>query len=70
MDVRVAGRRVDVVREELMAFSLSRIVLLLSGSDVVSSAMMNQGWVTGFIGVGDMGRKGGRRSRREERRMA
>ena len=70
MEAGVAGRRVDALSEELMAISLSRMSLLLWGNDVVSSAMINQGCVTGFIGVGDMGRKGGRRKRRDERRMA
>ena len=60
----------EAASEALIAFSLSWIGLSLLGSDVVSSTMMSQGWGTGFTGVGDRGRKGGRRHLRDERHMA
>ena len=69
MDALVDGRSMDELSEELMAASLLGMSLLLSGSEVVSSAIMSQGFVTGVMGVGDRGRKGGRRRRWDDRRM-
>ena len=68
-EARVAGSRVESPSEALMACSLSWIELSSMGREVVLSAMISQGCVIGSIGVGERGRKVGRRHLSDERRM-